>query len=174
MSIDLFIEIPGEPVGKGRPRFNSRMHRAYTPGKTAKYENLIKLAFHEKYPDWKPTEEPVEVYIRAEFPKPKSWTKRLRLISILTTIWKPTKPDIDNIVKTLDGLNKIAWKDDSQIVNVSAMKFYSDRPRMTIHITDAIANPSLYKLPLKRLEELVAQAIREEEEPEEEEELEAE
>lgn len=171
MNIDLFIEIPGEPVGKGRPRF-TRQGRAYTPGKTAKYENLIKLAFREKYPDWKPTDEPVEVYIRAEFPKPKSWSKKLRLISILTTIWKKSKPDLDNIIKSLDGLNTIAWKDDSQIVHISASKFYSDIPRMTIHITDAATNRSLYDLPVKRLEELVAQAIREEEEPEEEEEAE--
>lgn len=33
--------IHGKPVGKGRPRFDGRTHRMYTPAKTAKYERAI-------------------------------------------------------------------------------------------------------------------------------------
>ena len=42
--------IPGEPTGKGRPRVVSRggFARAYTPEKTAAYENLIKLEYERQ------------------------------------------------------------------------------------------------------------------------------
>ena len=50
----------------------------------------------------------------------------------------PTKrPDVDNVIKCVaDGLNGIAWRDDSQIVSVLANKFYSTRPRVEIEITE--------------------------------------
>ena len=38
--------VPGTPVGKGRPKFARRGNFtvAYTPEKTASYENLVKIA----------------------------------------------------------------------------------------------------------------------------------
>lgn len=36
------------------------------------------------------------------------------------------KPDIDNFIKsTLDALNGIVWVDDSQVIEISARKFYA-------------------------------------------------
>ena len=39
--------IPGEPRGKGRPRFSNRggYVRTYTDEKTASYENLVKMEY---------------------------------------------------------------------------------------------------------------------------------
>ena len=47
---------------------------------------------------------------------------------------RPTgKPDIDNIIKAvLDGLNGVAFKDDAQVVFISAQKLYSDTPRLVV------------------------------------------
>lgn len=40
-----------------------------------------------------------------------------------------TKPDVDNYVKGVkDGLNKVIWQDDSQVVNLTVRKFYSMHP----------------------------------------------
>lgn len=36
------FSVPGEPVGKGRPRFTRTGH-PYTPGKTGSYESLVRL-----------------------------------------------------------------------------------------------------------------------------------
>ena len=49
---------------------------------------------------------------------------------------RPTKkPDADNIMKAVaDALNGIAYKDDSQIVNVTIAKWYSDTPRVEVAI----------------------------------------
>jgi len=52
-------------------------------------------------------------------------------------IIKPTKsPDADNILKTvMDSLEKLAYKNDSQIVRVVMDKDYSERPRLEITIS---------------------------------------
>lgn len=43
------------------------------------------------------------------------------------------KPDIDNIVKAvLDALNKVAYRDDTQVVELQVRKQYSERPRLEI------------------------------------------
>lgn len=48
---------------------------------------------------------------------------------------RPTKkPDIDNIVKTIDALNGLAFEDDKQIVSVVAEKYYDYEPRLEIEI----------------------------------------
>ena len=46
--------VPGEPTGKGRPRFRNtgRFQQAYTPEKTASYENLIKLQYQAQCGNW--------------------------------------------------------------------------------------------------------------------------
>ena len=40
--------IDGEPVGKARPRVNTKTKKAYTPEKTKRYENSIKLLYKRK------------------------------------------------------------------------------------------------------------------------------
>lgn len=164
---ELFVEVPGEPIAKGRPRFNRRTGTAYTPPKTAKYENLVKLAFQEQNPGWVPTEEPVAVFIRAQFPPLKSWSRKQNLIARLVTIWKTTAPDIDNLVKAaFDGLNGTAWKSDAQVARLEAVKFYDEQPRMTIRIVPLEGEElrSLRELNTKQLEKLVEAEIRLEDE----------
>ena len=41
---------------------------------------------------------------------------------------------MDNIIKIIcDGLNGIAWKDDAQVVEVSAAKTYAEFPSVTVY-----------------------------------------
>ena len=125
--------VDGEPVGKGRPRFTRNGH-AYTPEKTADYEQLVKLYFRNKYPDFKPFEKdiPLSVIIYAHFPYPKNAGKTKRMYMIPTK-----KPDSDNIAKIIcDSLNGIAYHDDSQIVELYICKRYSENPRVTVTISE--------------------------------------
>ena len=50
----------------------------------------------------------------------------------------PTKkPDVDNVAKIiLDGLNCIAWDDDTQVVDLSVSKYYSEEPRVSVMIEE--------------------------------------
>ena len=78
--IVMTIQVPGIPVGKGRPRMSVRggHARAYTPEKTIRYENLVRTMFVNAYPDAVPLDVPVKVIVDAEFPIPKSWSKKKR------------------------------------------------------------------------------------------------
>lgn len=128
--------VPGEPKGKGRPRFSRASGRAYTPKDTAVYENWIKVCFLEKYPGFKPLETPVGVSIVACYAIPKSFSKKKREAALIGSICPTKKPDIDNIVKCMDALNGVAWKDDKQIVTEKVTKKYGEDPKMIVTIYD--------------------------------------
>ena len=49
------------------------------------------------------------------------------------------KPDGDNIIKIVtDALNKLAYHDDSQLVDISVSKFYSENARVEVLIQEAL------------------------------------
>lgn len=134
-----FFVVPGEPVAKGRPKFTTRSGfvRAITPEKTANYETLVKLSFSQEYPEAKPFEKdtPLSVYIIASFGIPKSVSKK-KAQEMTDCYIRPTKkPDCDNIGKIIcDALNGIAFHDDSQIVELTINKYYSDTPQVRVCI----------------------------------------
>lgn len=130
--------VPGTPVAKGRPRFSRQgpFVRTYTPDKTYRYEQLVQLSFIQ-------SEQPklsgaVKVRILAYFPIPKSASKKKQKMMAEGEIRHTTKPDGENVSKAiLDGLNKIAYDDDSNIVELHIEKWYSDDPRAEIYIEEA-------------------------------------
>ena len=124
--IVMTIQVPGIPVGKGRPRMSVRGGHAmaYTPEKTVRYENLVRTMFVNAYPDAVPLDVPVKVIVDAEFPIPKSWSKKKRNDAFYVT----KKPDIDNVIKSVfDGLNGVAWTDDSLVAVLEASKRYTEQ-----------------------------------------------
>jgi len=134
--IILEFTIPGEPVAKGRPRM-TRQGRAYTPKKTVNYETLIQECFAIAYPGHQPITGPLGLKIDAHFTIPASWSQKKQKAAQNYQIMPTKRPDVDNVIKCVaDGLNGIAWRDDSQIVSVLANKFYSTRPRVEIEITE--------------------------------------
>ena len=117
------VIIEGKIKGKARPRvFNKH---AITPADTVQYENWVKMCYKEQ--DGRYLEGSIKATITAYYKIPKSYTKK-RVQAIKEGLELPTKkPDIDNIAKIiLDSLNGIAYKDDSQIVNLTVIKKYTD------------------------------------------------
>jgi Holliday junction resolvase RusA-like endonuclease len=50
-------------------------------------------------------------------------------------MWHTGKPDGDNMLKAVgDGLNGIAFKDDSQIVCAKVTKQYGDKPGLDVMV----------------------------------------
>lgn len=124
--------VPGVPQGKGRPRVTARggFARVYTPSKTVAYEGLIAIAGREAMEAASPYAGPVCVEATAVFAIPASWSKRRKA----EAQWHTSKPDGDNIVKALgDGLNGVAWRDDSQVASWKIIKVYGDTPGL--HVT---------------------------------------
>ena len=130
--------VPGDPVAKGRARsFVRNGHVAhYTPEKTARYENLVKLAAARAMGTTAPIEVAVFLIVRAYMPIPKSWSLKKQRAAALEEIFPTSRPDLDNIVKAIkDGANGVAWKDDSQVVDVIASKRYG-LPRAEVEILE--------------------------------------
>lgn len=116
------FKMPGKPKGKARPRF-ARGH-AYTPSETKAYESMIGYSY--KKSGGKMIDGGVAIEIEAVYQVPASWTKAKKWEAINGDKQPTVKPDIDNIVKIImDGLNGVAYKDDSQVVDVKATKAYS-------------------------------------------------
>lgn len=135
MSRDYVIIIPGKPVAKGRARVNFKTKREYPDVKTAVYENLVKLTFQNAYPDHDLITGAIHTSLIAYFPIPKSWSKKKQELARSGKLYMTTKPDIDNIEKSVyDGLRDVAWTDDRQIVNHFVFKEYSDEPRVELII----------------------------------------
>jgi len=127
------LTIPGEPTAKGRPRHGKGF--TYTPQKTVNYENLVKILFVEKYGQAELMTGELKVEILAYFGIPKSTSKKKALDMRLGIIRPTKKPDTDNIAKiVLDALNNIAYKDDSQVVELTVIKYYAETPSVEITI----------------------------------------
>ena len=119
--------VEGEPQGKARPRFSRRSGTVYTPSKTAKYEKEIRQAYIAAGGKMIPDGGYVTVAVDAYFKIPKSYVKGKRLACEHNIIRPDKKPDIDNVLKAvLDALNKVAYEDDKQVVEVRCRKYYSN------------------------------------------------
>lgn len=117
------IIVEGKIKGKARPRlFNGR---AITPVDTVNYENWVRLCYQQQKGNY--LEGSIRARIIAYYKVPKSYTKK-RVQAIREELEYPQKkPDIDNVAKIiLDSLNKIAYEDDSQVVELTVLKRYTE------------------------------------------------
>lgn len=135
MSDIVVIRLPGEPVGKGRPRFVRSTGRTYTPTKTRDYENALRAAGQFAMGNRPPFDCALDVQIVAGMSIPASASKSVRLRS-LTGELRPTKrPDADNIGKAvLDSLNGIVWADDAIITDLWVRKKYEPQPGLIVYV----------------------------------------
>jgi len=130
------LVIPGEPIGKSRPKFNGQIGRAYTPAKTKSYEKMVKAIYLQAYGNACFSKDvPLDMRIVAYMEVPKSDSLKKRTQKLIGAIRPTKRPDWDNIGKIVsDALNHVAYHDDAQIVDTQVRKFYSDNPRVEITI----------------------------------------
>lgn len=124
--------------GKERPRFNMYQKRTYTPTKTKKYENMIKMSFKQKYGlNFNPSTNEIYIKIDVEYAPPKSYSKKKKDELIDWKMGYIQKPDCDNIAKAvLDALNGLVWKDDKQVVGLLVLKCYGKEDKINIEIRE--------------------------------------
>lgn len=119
------VTVEGKIKGKARPRFNTKTGRAFTPNDTISYENWIKCCYQEQ--DGSYLDGPIRATIEVYHQIPKSYTKGKRLACKHNVTPPCKKPDSDNIAKiVLDSLNKIAFDDDAQIVELTVIKRWTE------------------------------------------------
>jgi Holliday junction resolvase RusA-like endonuclease len=130
------IVVPGEPKGKGRPRF-SRFGHAYTPEATRIYEASVAYCAKRAMAGRAWVLDPVCMSVDAFFGIRPSWTKQKKADALCGAL-RPGKPDWDNVGKLAsDALNGIAYRDDSQVVECCVRKFYSNTPMLRIMVMPA-------------------------------------
>lgn len=128
----------GEPKGKGRPRFNAKTGHAMTPVDTANYESFVKLEYGRQCEGLMfPEDAMLDMRIKAYYSIPKAASKKKKQQMLNGKIRPIKKPDMDNVIKIIaDSLNKIAYRDDTQIVDCQCRKFYSENPRVEVKILE--------------------------------------
>lgn len=128
----------GSPQGKERPRAAKLRDRTiiYTPKKTKDYEREIATAYRTQCNGMFSGAVQVEIHAYYEIPKSAS---RKRALDMVSDKERPTKkPDGDNIAKAVcDALNGLAYKDDSQVVDLTVRKYYSKFPHVQVFISEA-------------------------------------
>lgn len=134
----IHITLAGPPKGKGRPRFSRVSGHTYTPAATVSYESALRYAGYQAMEGRPPIEGALSIGIFAFIPVPKSWNKTRTCAALAGELRPTSKPDGDNLAKMVDALNEVVWRDDSQIVDWSIRKFYSDRPRLEVTVSPVL------------------------------------
>ena len=94
----------------------TRTGRVYTPKETREYETMIREAWLLLNPGLTFTKD-VDVLLEFTFKRPKSHHNSKGMLKPDAPKHHTQTPDLDNIEKAvLDGLNKVAYTDDKQIV----------------------------------------------------------
>lgn len=130
------FEIPGDVQAQQRPKFSTfgGHVKAIDPKESRDYKSFVRLIASQHAPENLITEDiklTIDVYRKI----PKSFSKKKRQMALNGEIRPTTKPDIDNLAKGIkDGLSKVLWHDDSQVIELVARKWYSENPRAVVTV----------------------------------------
>lgn len=118
------------PMASPRPRFRNagKFVQTYMSSDYMKHKKELQKQMPKILLD-----EPLIILIEFHFPMLKSWSKKKQ--QTMAGKYKTTKPDVDNLIKTiLDAGNNHLWVDDNIIADARGIKTYSFEPRVIIHI----------------------------------------
>ena len=129
------FEVIGKIKGKGRPKWSSKTPSMYTPVSTRAYEDYIKDCYINQ--SGKLLEGAIRVNINMLFAIPKSMKKADKELCKYNEMLPDKKPDADNCAKVvLDALNRVAYGDDKQVVELSVVKRWTTgEERLEIEIS---------------------------------------
>jgi Holliday junction resolvase RusA-like endonuclease len=144
----VLIILPGNPVAQKRHRHCKRGNFIQTYDPSAKDKEWIiketrkQLPVDLEYPLFKQGE-PISVKITFDMQIPKQWPKsKIKRFNEQPDLYPHVfKIDLDNGIKLYtDSLNKLIYYDDSQIINLHAVKRYSHEPKTIIEIKSVTSN----------------------------------
>jgi len=122
------IVVPGRPIAKKRPRF-ARVGRGIRTYSDQQAEAKMFVSIAQKQVK-KQFAGAVSVSCLFILPRPKSnygTGKNRHKLKQTAPEHHTVKPDVDNLEKfVLDCLNRVAWRDDGQVVFTMSKKIYED------------------------------------------------
>jgi len=99
------------------------------------YKKVISLEARKHVRE--PIEGAVIIQVDSYHPIPSRLLKAEKIEARAGKTRPTSKPDVDNIAKgVMDSLNKLVWKDDNQVIGLTANKYYSDDPRIEITVEE--------------------------------------
>ena len=117
------IVLDGAPVPKERHRFGRG--RVYGATRTTLYEKRLRAAALAAMAGRAPIAGPVEADLLMVLAVPKGWSKARRADALAGRVLPLRRPDGDNVSKAvLDGLNRVVFRDDAQVVDLRIRKRY--------------------------------------------------
>ncbi|PTH23154.1 RusA family crossover junction endodeoxyribonuclease [Staphylococcus auricularis] len=127
-----FNDVQQAPKGAPRPRFRNtgKFVQTYMPASYTQHKQFIQKQLPQAMLE---TNLKIEIYFY--YKPPKSWSKKRKVIALGK--YKETKPDIDNLIKTvLDAGNNHLWKDDKQIVDIRSFKQYGEEAKIIMKLEE--------------------------------------
>ncbi|EPS4551542.1 RusA family crossover junction endodeoxyribonuclease [Pseudomonas aeruginosa] len=123
----VMFTVPGEPVGKGRPRIGrvGAHARMFTPAKTANYEGLIAHSGQQAMAGRALFEGPVLVELDIALSIPQSMSKKRKSLALAGGLYPTKKPDMDNVIKAIY---------DVQVVKAVVGKRYGETPGVRVKV----------------------------------------
>lgn len=115
----LYFVVPGRPQGKGRPRFDRKSGRVFTPQKTRRYERLVAMEARRAARDGWPCDATYRLGVFAVYPDGRH-------------------ADVSNILKAIeDGAEGVLWDNDRQIKSAhTAVEVRPDEePRVEVSVS---------------------------------------
>ena len=129
--------INGNPLGKQRAA-PGRYHRMYTPKKTQLYMDKVAEIWIRTYGGIT-LHGPLAIDIKYYIKRPKTHYgtgKNKDKLKLSAPYWCLRKPDNDNVEKIVwDGLNGVAFIDDSIVVLNRTQKFWTNSRRPRVEVT---------------------------------------
>lgn len=104
------------------------------PAESRNEEAVIRDFAQQQMKGRPPFEGPIDLRFAAYMPVPATWSKKKQAAALAGKIRPVGRPDADNLLKRVDALKKIVWRDDSQVSDGAVFKRFSDRPRLIIEI----------------------------------------
>ena len=123
--------IPGKPFAWRRARSFGKIR--FKDKATEAHVDTLQAIALPFFPA--PLDGPLHLSVTAVFAIPASWPKAKRATA--SGLPHTQKPDADNLVKQLgDGLNRIAWNDDSQVAEITVRKQWGDRAETVVMVEE--------------------------------------
>lgn len=125
----------GKPRAKARPALVGR--RYFKDDRTTLYENRVSSSSAAALGERPRFEGAISLQIEI-YLEPAAYKSRTKREAMLNgTIRATQKPDVDNVVKAiLDGCAGVLFRDDVQVVKLTATKAYSDVAKVVVTVSN--------------------------------------
>jgi Holliday junction resolvase RusA-like endonuclease len=128
----ILFEIHTIPKPQKQTLYGKR--RFYDPSK--EYKQALQWQMRPYAPK-EPLEGPVKVHIHFYMPMPKDVTAPKRRQMINGIIVPCKRPDLDNLAYSVtNAMNELIYADDSQIIDLTLSKRYSENPKIVVKIIE--------------------------------------